>query len=214
MTDELERLVEWLDHNCASVRVAIVSGADGTFCTGDDVGDLPDTLGEARELSLRRGNLYRRITELPQIVIGAIDGMALGGGLVFAASCDFRIATHRAKFGLPEVLLGWPPNYGMGIVQSLIGRGAALGLALSGETIDSRRAESIGLVNRVVSPAQLETETTRLAEQLALVPPQALSSAKQLLSPCKTWCDERAADEFVNCLSSEAAKKSIQRFSG
>ena len=212
MTGEMEQLVHWLGHPNSSVRVVTVSGAEETFCTGDDVGDLPESTDEARELSLRRGAVYRRITELPQIFIASVDGLALGGGLVLAASCDFRIATHRAKLGLPEVLLGWPPNYGMGIIQSLVGPGRARGLALSGEAIDTRRAESIGLVDQVVSPQQLDGAVTRIAELFLSSSPDAVAATKRLLAPGREWCDERASDEFAACLETDHAKNSIAKF--
>ncbi len=212
MTSEMEQIVDWLEHNARQIRVVIVRGAAGSFCAGDDVGDLPEAPQAAGQLSLRRGALYQRITSLPQIFIAAIDGLAYGGGLVLAAACDFRIATHAAKLGLPEVLLGWPPNYGLGIVQSLIGRGASLQLALTGESIDARRAESIGLVNKVVSPLQLEPACTKLADQLTALPPDAVRAAKQSLSPGVAWSDQRATDAFVDCLATETARQSIAKF--
>lgn len=211
MTTELEQLVDWLEHK-SDVRVVIVSGADGTFCAGDDVGDLPDSLEESRRLSIRRGTLYQRMTELPQILIAAMDGLVLGGGFVFAAACDFRIASHRAKLGMPEVLLGWPPNYGLGIVQSLIGRGRTLELTLRGETMDARRAETIGFLNRIVAQTQLETEATRLATRLLSMPPKALSAAKQQLAAGGVWNDAAAADVFADCLTTDVAQKSIAKF--
>lgn len=176
------------------------------------MGDLPENAEEARSLSLRRGVLYRQITELPQVVIAAIDGLALGGGCVLAAACDFRIATHRARLGLPEVSLGWPPNYGMGILQSLIGRGRLLELALSGQGIRARRAEEIGLVNRVVSPIQLEAEATNLARAFETMSAAAIASTKRLLAVDRRWSDEAAAEAFVDCLTSETARNSIGRF--
>jgi enoyl-CoA hydratase/carnithine racemase/predicted thioesterase len=212
MTSEMEQIVDWLEYHAPLVRVVIVRGAAGSFCAGDDVGDLPETPQAAGQLSLRRGALYQRVTSLPQIFIAAIDGLAYGGGLVLAAACDFRIATHAAKLGLPEVLLGWPPNYGLGIVQSLIGRGASLQLALTGESIDARRAESIGLVNKVVSPLQLESACTKLAEQVAALPPDAVRAAKQSLSAGVAWSDQRATDAFVECLTTETARQSIAKF--
>ncbi len=212
MTAEMEQLVDWLELNSAAVRVVIASGAGGSFCAGDDVGDLPETPQATAQLSLRRGALYQRFTLLPQIFIAAIDGLAYGGGLVLAAACDFRIATHGAKFGLPEVSLGWPPNYGLGILQSLIGRGQTLQLALTGESIDAHRAESIGLVSKVVAPLQLEPAANSLAEQIKALPPAAVRAAKQSLSPGVQWSDRRATDAFVECLASDAARQSIARF--
>ena len=211
MTAELEQLVDWLKSK-TDVRVVIVAGAEGTFCAGDDVGDLPETVEESKRLSVRRGGLYQQITELPQIWVAAMDDLVLGGGFVFASACDFRIATHRTMLGMPEVLLGWPPNYGLGIVQSLLGRGRTLELTLSGETIDARRGESIGFVNQVVPPTNLSVEATRLAEKLLAMPRKALSAAKQQLAHGRKWSDAVASDVFVDCLTSEEAQASLAKF--
>ena len=218
MTREMEQLICWLDtqpaeKRPADIRVVVMTGAGDTFCAGDDVGDLPEDLDQARELSLRRGKLHLRITNLPQVFISAIDGMALGGGLVLAASSDYRIATHRAGFALPEVLLGWLPNYGMGIVQSLIGRGRTLELALTGETISARQAQDIGLINRVVAQSQLMASALAVARKLEMLSPGALAATKRLMAPGTPWCDASAADAFVECLTSETARGNIQRFS-
>ena len=210
MTHQLEQLVDWLEGS--DLRVVIVSGAGGTFCAGDDVGDIPTDPQEARELSIRRGRLYQQITELPQIFIAAIDGLAVGGGFVLAAACDLRVATQRTKLGLPEVRLGWPPNYGLGIVTSLLGRGRTLELSLTADIVEARRAEAIGFVTKVVSPVQLESTVHALAGRLLSLPPTALRLAKQQLSPQQHWRDEVAADTFVDCLTGEEAKKSIAKF--
>jgi enoyl-CoA hydratase len=214
MTHELGTLLQWLESSGASVRCVVVRGAGDTFCAGDDVGDLPQDPVEGRALSLLRGETYLRMTELPQVFIAAIDGLALGGGLVLAAACDFRLATHRAKFSLPEVALGWPPNYGMKIVQSIIGRGHTLQLALTGQQVSANQALAMGLVSRVITPDRLSVESLRLAHELSQKSGFALAKVKQLLSPHKTWSDALASDAFVESLATEAAQKSLQRFSG
>ena len=209
-TADLEQLIRWLAANSDSARVLTISGNGNTFCAGDDVADLPTDSEESRLLSLRRGAIMRDLTSLPQVVIAAIDGLALGGGLMLAAASDIRIATHNAKFGLPECKLGWPPNYGMGILQSIIGRSYALDLALSGEPIRARRAQIIGLVNRIVPASQLQNEAAELGKKVAENSPHAIAAVKRLLS--ERWCDERATDEFLACLETETAKKNINRF--
>lgn len=212
MTGEFEQLANWLEQNQLEVRVVVIRGEGDAFCAGDDVSDIPNDDANARELSLRRGALYQHITELPQVFIAAIDGLTLGGGFVLAAACDLRICTVRTKFGLPEVTLGWPPNYGMGIVQSLIGRSHTLELAICGEMIDAHRAKEIGLVNRIVTPNSIEREVQELAERIMSLPGPAVSFAKQLLAPGTSWSDQIASNKFVECLSTEHAKESRNRF--
>lgn len=212
LTGELEQLVASLPHRFPEIRVVIVRGAGDSFSAGDDVGDLPQDPKSAAELSLRRGALFQRITELPQIFFAQIDGLCLGGGLVLAAACDFRVASYRATLGLPEVTLGWPPNYGMGIVAPLVGRSAALDLACSGRRLEASVAQSLGLVHRVVPVGQLSSEVHNWAEKLTELPAVALSETKLLLADRQSWSDEVATRAFLKCLEDEAAQSSIQRF--
>lgn len=211
MTHELETLVDWLQHNEGEVRIVTVTGASGTFCAGDDVGELPESPEAAKELSLRRGQLYQKVTSLPQVFIAAIDGLALGGGFVLACSCDIRVLTHSAKLGLPEVSLGWPPNYGLGIVRSVVGRPVALQLSLTGQPMDLRQPLPPGLAYRIVASARLEDEVTILAKQLAAMPQDALGSIKQLI-PADRNIDSEATESFLRCLNSPEAQASMRRF--
>jgi enoyl-CoA hydratase/carnithine racemase len=133
MTEDLERLVAWLKDHPAEVRVVILRGAGKAFCAGDDVKELPTlTIDQARALSLRQARVYLDFERLPQPIIAAIDGVAFGGGCVAAYSCDFRIATHHAQFGMPEILLGWPPGYGISQLTALVGKARALHLGQNG----------------------------------------------------------------------------------
>ncbi len=212
MTQELSSLLDWLENFGGPIRSVIISGSGETFCSGDDVGDLPEDPQACRSLSLLRGETAWRITELPQVFVAAIDGTALGGGLVLAAACDFRLATHRAKFGLPEISLGWPPNYGMGIVQSLIGRGQTLELALSGKTISTVDALAMGLVSQAAAPDRILAESALLADRIASHSALALGHVKKLLSPRSSWSNHRACEAFVECLATETARVSKLRF--
>jgi enoyl-CoA hydratase/carnithine racemase/predicted thioesterase len=214
MTSEMEQLVDWLSLCSGAVRVVVVTGAGDTFCAGDDVTDLQLQQPQlCAELSLRRGVLYERITRLPQVWIAGISGTALGGGFVLACACDFRIASHQATMGLPEVRLGWPPNYGLRIVESLLGRGAALQLALTGKIWSARNAESMGLVKRVVAASQLESAVHAEAQEILDLPPHAVAATKQLFGISDHRLgNEEASEAFIKCLASAEARKSIAKF--
>ena len=215
MTAELEQLTDWLMQPQCPVRVVIVSGAGGAFSAGDDVRDLNvNDLEAARALSLRRGRLYRRWQLLPQVLIASVAGPALGGGCICACACDLRIATHGAIFGLPEVLLGWPPNYGLSRMISLLGRPRVLQWALTGEKVGAREAESLGLVQEVVAEAQLERKTRDWAERLLATPKAALTATKRLLSleQPSASLDAQATDAFLSCLASEDGREGIAAF--
>ena len=148
-----------------SVRVVIVTGSgEKAFVAGADIGEL-SRMGPIDGVQVSRAGqaTFRMIETLPKPVIAAVNGFALGGGLELALACHMRIASSRAKFGLPEVKLGIIPGYGGTIrLPRLVGRGRALELMLTGEMIDAEEAYRIGLVNRIAEPAAL-LDTTREA---------------------------------------------------
>jgi enoyl-CoA hydratase len=114
--------------------------------------------------------------------IAAINGFALGGGCELALACDIRIASEKAKFGQPEVNLGILPGYG-GTQRTarLLGRGMAMYLCMSGEMIDAAEALRIGLVEKVVAPAELLAEATRIAKVIASRAPLAVAAVKRTI---------------------------------
>ncbi len=116
-----------------------------------------------------------RIEQLGKPVIAMINGFALGGGMELAMACHLRIASDSAKMGQPEINLGLVPGFGgTQRLLRLAGRGAALELCLLGQPIDAARAQLLNIVTRVVPAAELESETMKLADQLANAAPQAL----------------------------------------
>jgi enoyl-CoA hydratase len=141
-----------------AIRGAILTGA-GTkaFVAGADIGDLARQGpfdGKAR--ALRGQAMLRRFETCGKPVVAAVNGYALGGGCELAMACHLRIASETAKFGQPEVKLGIAPGYGgTQRLPRLVGKGHALYLILTGEMIDAREAYRIGLVNKVVAPAEL-----------------------------------------------------------
>jgi enoyl-CoA hydratase len=119
--------------------------------------------------------MMRAVEKMPKPVIAMINGFALGGGLELAMCCHLRIAADTAKVGQPEINLGLIPGFGGSQrLLRLAGRAATLELCLLGTPIDATRALQLGIVNRVVAAAELETETMKLAEQLASAAPLAL----------------------------------------
>ena len=130
---------------------------------------------QARDFSRFGQQLMSKIEQLGKPVIGMINGFALGGGLELAMACHLRVAADSAKLGQPEVNLGLIPGFGGSQrLLRLAGRAAALELCLLGQTIDAARALALNLVTRVVPAANLESETFKLAEQLAAAAPQAM----------------------------------------
>jgi enoyl-CoA hydratase len=171
--------------NEATVRVVVLTGAgQKAFVAGADIAEMADLRPtEGRDFSLRGQRLMRRIETLPKPVIGMINGFALGGGLELAMACHLRVAADSAKIGQPEVNLGLIPGFGGSQrLLRLAGRAAALELCLLGASITAERAFQLGIVNKVVSAAELENETQKLAEQLASAAPLALRGMLDIIN--------------------------------
>jgi enoyl-CoA hydratase len=143
-----------------SVKGLILTGAgEKAFVAGADIGELAslDAL-EAERLSRRGQEVFRTLETMRKPSVAAINGFALGGGLELAMCCTIRIASPNAKLGQPEVKLGIVPGYGATQrLPRLVGRGRALELLLSGESIDAAEAHRIGLVNAIVPQSELIT---------------------------------------------------------
>ena len=160
-----------------AVRTLVLTGSGGkAFVAGADIAEMNAlTAIEGREFSLLGQRLMRRIERLPKPVVAMVNGYALGGGLELAMACHLRVAADSARLGQPEVNLGLIPGFGgTQRLLRLAGRAATLELCLLGTPIDAARALQLGLVNRVVPAADLESETMKLAAQLASAAPLAL----------------------------------------
>lgn len=154
----------------AQVRGVILTGAgDRAFIAGADIGELAH-LGafDAQESSRFGQGVLDLIENLGKPVIAAINGFALGGGCETALACTLRLAAPNAKFGQPEVKLGLlPGGGGTQRLPRLVGKGRALQLILTGETIDAEEAYRIGLVNEIVPAAELIARAEAILAQIA-----------------------------------------------
>ena len=159
------------------VGAAIVTGAGRAFVAGADIRELSSQSPVIAKARARGGqDVFRRIETCSKPVIAAVNGFALGGGCELAMACHVRIASDQAKVGQPEVKLGLCPGYGgTQRLPRLVGKGRALQLLLTGETIDAAEALRIGLVNRVVHAAELMTAARELARQILANGPLAIA---------------------------------------
>lgn len=160
-----------------AVRVVILTGAGPkAFVAGADISEMSGLSPvQARDFSRHGQKLMVKIEQLGKPVIAMVNGFALGGGMELAMACHLRIAADSARFGQPEVNLGLVPGFGgTQRLLRLCGRGPALELCLLGEPIDATRALALNLITRVVAKDQLQSETMKIATQLAAAAPQAL----------------------------------------
>ena len=162
------------------VRGVLLTGSGGkAFVAGADIAELAGMGAiDGVEVSRLGQRTFREIELSRKPVVAAVNGFALGGGCELALACHLRIASESARFGLPEVKLGIIPGYGGTVrLPRIVGRGRALEMILTGEMIDAREAERIGLVNRVVSAESLLEESRGLLEQILRNGPIALALA-------------------------------------
>ena len=218
MTEELEKLIAWLLGHPEEVRVVLLTGAGTAFCAGDDVKELRSlSLADARSLSLRQAELYLAFERLPQPIIALVNGDAFGGGCVAAYSADLRIASHAARFGMPEVRLGWPPGYGIAQLTALVGKSRALEMCLMGEPISPTKALEWGLISEVVPGTSLISRGRQVAEKMLQMPAAALRETKRIIHVDEGSQPKVAhrvdTDAYLRCLELQDAQEGIAAFS-
>ena len=178
---EIVQLGAWLKLR-EDIRVIIFSGAGRSFCAGFDLNDFSSaSAGESPRQAADLGRLATNaLTDVPQVTIAAVHGHCVGGGVVLVAACDLRVATTDTTFTIPEVDLGIPLAWG-GIPRLVREIGPALTkeLVLTCRPFGAEEAKSIGFINQVVAPGDLETTVTELALNLASKTLYSLHSTKQ-----------------------------------
>lgn len=184
MRQELCNLLDHLAHKTA-IRAVVITGGDEIFCAGADIAEMGGpakaeaSYHHARDFQI----LFDKVESLPQPVIAAVSGYALGGGCELALAADFRIASESAKFGLPEIKIGaFPGGGGTQRLSRLIGIAKAKEMILLGDPIDAQEAFAAGLVRKVASKETYFKEAQALANKLAKLPRLALQASKMLIN--------------------------------
>jgi len=158
-----------------SVRAVVITGAGRGFCSGADLGASGDAVSGLSEIHA----IIKGITNMEKPVIALMNGAAAGAGLDLAMACDIRIASEKAKLSEIFVKRGLLPDMGgTYFLPRLVGLGKAKELIFTGEIIDAKEAERIGLVNKVVPAEELESTGMELARKLAKGPTLAIGKAK------------------------------------
>lgn len=202
-----------------AVRVVIVTGGgDKAFVAGADIAFMEKLSPlAARCFAMLGQQVLSTIENLPQPVIAAVNGFALGGGCELALACDIRMASENARFGQPEVNLGVLPGFaGTQRLPRLIGRGRANELLFTGDIIDAQEAARIGLVNRVEPQAQLLASCREMAERIASRGPVAVRLCKEAVNNGVEMDLTRACqyevDQFALCFTSDEQKEGMRAF--
>ncbi|SMY01894.1 short chain enoyl-CoA hydratase [Brevibacterium aurantiacum] len=175
MADALHEVCAELE---ADPKVAILTGSNGVFAAGADIGQLRNR-GREEALAGINSKVFTRIQELPMPTIALVEGFALGGGAELAFACDFRIGTPTTKIGNPEAGLGILAAAGAAWrLRELVGEPRAKEILLAGRTLQADEAKSIGLLNDVVDPEDLELAGEALADRIASFAPLAVRLSK------------------------------------
>jgi enoyl-CoA hydratase/carnithine racemase len=179
MLSELHGAFEVLEHD-EEVRAIVLAARGLVFCAGFDVAWMASQDVEAVVPGLPGIEaVFDTIEACTKPVIAAVQGAAMGGGLLLTLVADAVLASEHAKFGAPEVKLGFFPNLRLiPRLERIVGVRAAKQMVLTGEPVSAATALDWGLVDRVVPSRELHTEAQVLAEQLATQPPFAVQSAK------------------------------------
>lgn len=213
-----------------SIRALVITGVGRGFCSGADVEGLAAATGvptneappgEAKpEASPEMRSLVdipAALLQLPIPVLGAINGVAAGGGLSIALACDIRIASQDARFAAVWVKRALMPDLGISYtLPRAVGLSKACEMIFSGDIIDATEAERIGLVSKVVPPEQLLSTTMELAKRIAKGPPMAIQYAKEVMYKAQDMDMEATvkleAVNFAKCMRSEDAREGVRSF--
>src|ERR1051326_5877490 len=164
LQEALERAAA--DREC---RVVVIAGAGPAFCAGHDLREMrADNSRAAYERVFTRcSQLMLQIVHLPKPVIAEVHGIATAAGCQLVATCDLAVAAPDARFATPGVNIGLFCSTPMVALTRAVGRKAAMEMLLTGELIDAQEAQRLGLINRVVPPAELGEAAMGLARQIA-----------------------------------------------
>jgi len=188
---EIEKLNGILDKLSGNgdIKVLVVRSASRMFCAGADLqmmeelGAGPSGPAALAAFAADMQTVFRRLRNMPFCTIAAIGGVATGGGLELALSCDLRVIGKSVRCGLSEILLGLIPGAGgTQLVSEIAGKGVAARMILTGELVTGEEAQRLNLVQYVTDDADVQSFSLRLAKNIARQPRQAIEVAKRCIS--------------------------------
>lgn len=217
LLDELNQAIDDIEKD-EEIYVLIITGEGKAFVAGADIDEMKDLNSDgARTFSEKGIKLFRRIELLKIPTIAAVNGFALGGGCELAMACDIRVASERAKFGQPEVGLGITPGFaGTQRLSRLVGSSIAKELIFTCDIIDAKKAERIGLVNKVVASDYLMSEAYSIASKIISKGQIAVRYAKEAINKgIDTDIEsgmEIEKELFAKCFDTEDQKEGMTAF--
>jgi enoyl-CoA hydratase/carnithine racemase len=193
--EELRMLVGELNEDLGIYAAVITGQGEKFFSAGADLkGFSSGDKAQARHMIQRFGAAFEALQEARPVVIAAVNGYAMGGGLECALSCDIRIAEEHAQLALPEPSVGLlPGGCGTQTLPWLVGEGWAKRMILTNERVDAATALRIGLVEEVVPRGQSAAKALELAQRVSSLSPRAVTFSKQLIHQARQGTPRTAA---------------------
>jgi enoyl-CoA hydratase len=177
---DLHKAFKTLSKNSEVLAIILTGSGQKAFVAGADIAEFANFSIEKGTILATQGQdfVFDYIENLKTPVICAINGFALGGGLELAMACHIRVACNTAKMGMPETSLGLIPGYGgTQRLPQLIGKGRAMEMILTAQTITAQEAHSMGLVNHIVPENELLDYCHKMAQQIIKNAPYAIGKA-------------------------------------
>ncbi len=203
-----------------AVRVILIRGAGADFCSGADLSGLEKTfnagvldhMADARNMA----DLFVEMRHHPRPIVAAVQGRALAGGCGLATACDLVVAAESAKFGYPEVNIGFVPAMVMAILRRSMSEKRAFEMIASGEIITARTALDFDLINAVFADETFDIDVKAFVSQVAAKSPSAITLAKRLLYHMDGMTFESAIEAGVetNAIArmTEDMKRGVEKF--
>jgi methylglutaconyl-CoA hydratase len=219
LVDELSDALGWADAD-ERVRVVLLRGEGKDFCAGADLEALSDMMDAGVEEQLADadalGDLFLILRRIEVPVVAAVRGHAVAGGCGLATACDIVLAASDARFGYPEVKIGFLPAMVIAMLLRAVGEKRALDLVVTGRLIDAETAERYGLVQHVYASASFDEKSREFAEALAEHSASAVALSKRLIYQTERHSFEAAirAGAELNALArmTEDYREGVRRF--
>lgn len=224
MRNDLRKAIQYINEHPEDIRLVVITGAGKAFCAGGDIKLMKKRIEDGTTYSQRLQtykddviDMVLRFKSIKQPIIAGLNGATYGAGCSIAMLCDIRIASDKAKFGLPFGKRGLIPDWGATYyLPRIVGAAKAIELASTGASFDAEEAKRIGLVNQVVEKEKLQEYIQFLCQEMLLSSPASLRLSKSSIYGSMDLSLEEAleveAESQSNCYISDDHREGVNCF--